>query len=135
MMMLSARTPFPRSAGGFPRRPGLFIVLAGTACALLVTGCISTTPLGADRVSTRSAYAQVEKNALSASQPSADAEWIINRYGLAKMAKEHPEEAVRQLHEHALRTKDRNILYALAELSYVAGDFVNRSVQPWDPRD
>src|SRR6185295_14585528 len=78
-------------------RHGLFsrarrVLFAGTACALWLSGC-STPPVGADRVSTRAAYAQVERNALSASMPSDDAEWIITRYGLAKMAKEYPDQA------------------------------------------
>ncbi len=134
-MTLPALGQFLRSAARPSGPLGFSVALASTACALLVTGCVSTTPLGADRVSSRTAYAQVERNALSTGQPSDDARWIIHRYGLTQLAKEHPDEAVRQLHEHALRTRDRNILYALAELSYVAGDFVNQSVKPWDPRD
>jgi pimeloyl-ACP methyl ester carboxylesterase len=116
----------------FPSRL-LSWLLAGAACVLLVAGC--TTPIGADRVSTRRAYAQVERNAISAGTPSSDAAWIINRYSLTKLAKEHPDQAVRELHAHALRTGDRNVLYALAELSFVAGDYVSQSVQPWDKRD
>ena len=103
------------------------------ALLLLASGC--TTPIGADHVSARRAYAQVEQNALSAGVPSSDAAWIINRYGLTKLAAEHPDEAVRQLHVQALKTRDRNILYALAELSFVAGKHVGESVKPWDDRD
>ncbi|HEY0547998.1 MAG TPA: hypothetical protein VGF13_00265, partial [Verrucomicrobiae bacterium] len=116
--------------------PGRIVALAGTAYVLLLSGC--GTPIGADRVTTRQAYEQVEKNALSGGKPSADAAWIINRYGLTKLAEEHPDEAVRALHAYALRTGDRDILYALAELSFVAGDFVDQSVRRWDrpdPRD
>ena len=118
-------------------RPGKMlarhILLACAAVGLLASGCV--TPIGADRVSSRQAYAQVERNPVSAGKPGADAEWIIRRYGLEALSQERPDEAVRQLHTQALKTKDRNILYALAELSYVAADEIRRSVQPWDPRD
>jgi triacylglycerol esterase/lipase EstA (alpha/beta hydrolase family) len=108
-------------------------LLASAACVLLIAGC--ATPIGADRVSSRRAYEQVERNALSAGEPSADAQWIIRRYGLEQLAKERPDEAVCQLHAYALKTGDRDVLYALSELSFVAGDFVNQSVKPWDDRD
>ena len=133
-MKVSARPLTPLIAYFEVVSPLPIMTIASAACALLlITGC--TTPLGADRVSSRLAYAQVEKNAISGGVPSADAAWIIHRYGLTLLAKEQPDEAVRQLHEQALKTRDRDILYALAELSFVAGDFVNRSVKPWEPRD
>ncbi len=132
-MKISASGHSPVSAHWQLCRPVLCTALASVAGALLLAGC--ATPIGADRVSSREAYTQVEKNALSAGVPSADAAWIINRYGLAKLARERPDEAVRQLHAYALSTRDRDVLYALAELSFVAGDFVGQSVQPWDRRD
>ena len=42
---------------------------------------------------------------------------------------------MRQLHQKALATGERDLLFALAEMSYVAGDHIRRSVKPWDPRD
>lgn len=108
-------------------------IIAVCGCLLLVAGC--TTPIGADRVSSRRGYEQVDRNALNSGEPGADARWVIRRYGLEKLAREHPDEAVRQLHGHALRTRDRDVLYALAELSFVAGESVKESVKPWDPRD
>ena len=113
--------------------PRAALALCAAVCAVFLASC--TTPIGADRVSSRRAYEQVERNALSSGQPSADSAWVINRYGLKKLAQEQPDEAVRQLHAHALRTGERDVLYALSELSFVAGDFVSRSVQPWDKRD
>jgi len=108
-------------------------VLLSAACLLWAAGC--TTPIGANRVSTRLAYTQVEKNALSEGVPSADAEWVIHRYGLAELADAHPDEAVRQLHAHARRTGDRNILYAMAELSFTAGRAIEKDLRAWDTRD
>src|SRR5688572_30549648 len=104
--------------------------------ALLFTGCAGpVAPIGADKVTTRRAYAQVEANALSTGQPSSDTVSILHRFDLDGLAARQPDEAVRQLHQKALATGERNVLFALAEMSYVAGERVRRSVKPWDPRD
>ena len=92
-------------------------------------------PIGADRVTTRQAYAQVEANALRNGKPSASTVAVLHRYDLDRLADKQPDEAVRQLHQRALATGERDLLFALAELSYVAGDHVRHSVKPWDPRD
>jgi len=104
-----------------------------TGLALLLVGCQA--PIGADRVSVREAYKQVAVNSLRSSTPSSDTESVLHRYGLGELAKERPDEAVVRLHEKAVATQDRDVLFALAELSYAAGDRIVRSVQPWDPRD
>jgi pimeloyl-ACP methyl ester carboxylesterase len=108
---------------------GLGLALA----ALLLAGCVA--PIGADRVTTRQAYAQVEANALRTGKPSADTVATLHRYGLDLLAARQPDEAVRQLHEKAVATGERDLLFALAELSYAAGEQIRRSVKPWDSRD
>src|SRR5204863_5668968 len=67
--------------------------------------------------------------------PSADTLSVLHRFSLTELAKKHPDEAVVRLHEKAVGSHDRNLLFALAELSYTAGNDIARSVQPWDPRD
>src|SRR5262245_18879568 len=52
-----------------------------------------------------------------------------------RLAASQPDEAVRQLHQKALASGDRDLLFALAELSFVAGEDIRRSLKPWDPRD
>src|SRR5882672_11726871 len=111
-----------------PRRAAL-----GLFAALLLGGC--TAPIGADRVTTRQAYAQVEANALRAGKPSAETISMLHRYELDRLAFRQPEEAVRRLHEKALATGNRDLLFVLAEMSYVAGEHIRRSVKPWDSRD
>jgi len=110
-------------------------LLAASAVALttLLAGC--TAPIGADRVTTRQAYSQVEASALRSGKPSADTVSILHRFDLDQLAVERPDEAVQQLHQKALMTGERDVLFALAELSYVAGGHLSRSVKPWDPRD
>jgi pimeloyl-ACP methyl ester carboxylesterase len=111
----------------------LFQLLPFGCLALLLTGCVA--PIGADLVTTRQAYAQVEANALRNGKPSAGTVAILHRYDLDRLAAQQPDEAVRQLHQKALATGNRDLLFALAELSYVAGDHIGRGVKPWDPRD
>lgn len=109
------------------------IVLLAPAFGLLLGGCMA--PIGADRVTTRQAYAQVEANALRNGKTSAETVAILHRYGLDELAEARPDEAVCQLHKKALATGERDLLFALSELSYVAAQDIRRSVKPWDARD
>jgi len=117
------RSAFPPSVAG------LVVALA----VLLLAGCVA--PIGADHVTTRQAYAQMEANALRTGKPSAQTVAILHRYDLDRLAARQPDEAVRQLHHKALAIGDRDMLFALAEMSYVAGERIRHSVTPWDPRD
>jgi pimeloyl-ACP methyl ester carboxylesterase len=112
--------------------PALTVLAVSLAVALLA-GC--TAPIGADRVTTRQAYDQVDATALRTGKPSAATVAILHRFDLDRLAASQPDEAVRQLHQKALATGERDVLFALAELSYVTGDLIQRSVKPWDPRD
>jgi pimeloyl-ACP methyl ester carboxylesterase len=114
-------------------RTNLFDTLVLALVVAVFSGCQA--PIGADRVSTRKAYKQVAANVLRTSVPSSDTLSVLHRYGLSKLAKEHPDEAVVRLHEKVVAMQDRKLLFALAELSYAAGDHIAQRVQPWDPRD
>ncbi len=120
-----------------PRKRGRFSLPAGLAWVmLLLAGCSS--PIGVEEVPTREAYEQVEGNALSTGEPSAETTAILERYQLGKLAEKSPDEAVRQLHAKAVATGERDLLFALAELSYVAGDQFSRTTNTAsvrDPRD
>ena len=115
--------------------PGLTALasLGLVVSALLLAGC--TAPIGADRVTTREAYEQVEANALRTGKPGGNTMAILHQYDLDRLAGKQPDEAVRQLHQIALKTGGRDLLFALSELSYVAARHVRLSVKPWDPRD
>jgi pimeloyl-ACP methyl ester carboxylesterase len=108
-------------------------VIGSVLAAVLLAGCAA--PISATRVTTRQAYAQVEANALSTGKPSGTTVAILHRYDLDRLAADRPDEAVRQLHQKAAATGDRDLLFALAELSYTAGDHIRGSLKPWDPRD
>ncbi|MHC1764479.1 MAG: esterase/lipase family protein [Verrucomicrobiia bacterium] len=109
------------------------IVGCALAAALGAGGC--SAPIGIDRVSTRQAYAQVQANALQTGKPGANTLSILHRYDLDRLAEKHPDDAVRQLHQKALSQGGRDELFALAELSYAAGEHIRRSVKAWDKRD
>jgi pimeloyl-ACP methyl ester carboxylesterase len=117
----------------FARRAGE-LALAALVVIVVLAGCAAA-PVGADRVSTRASYDQVEANALNASRPSAATLSLLHRYELDQLAIRHPDKAVCKLHERALATGDRDLLFALAELSYEAGDRIRGSLKAWDPRD
>jgi len=100
---------------------------------LLLAGCAA--PIGADRVTSRQAYAQVEANALRTGKPSAETVAVLHRFDLDRLATRQPDQAVRQLHHKALAVGDRDMLFALAEMSYVAAERIRHSVKPWSPLD
>src|ERR1044071_7908499 len=110
-----------------------FIAGVVAAAALFLCGC--TAPIGADLVTIRQAYAQSEANALRAGDFSSHTVVLLHRYGLDDLAAAHPDQAVSELHKKALANGERGLLFALAELSYVAGDRIRGSLKPWEPRD
>jgi pimeloyl-ACP methyl ester carboxylesterase len=114
-------------------RPIVSISLISIAFAIALSGCYA--PVGVNQVTTRQAYEQIAVNALGAGEPSAETISILHRYGLTTLAASQPEEAIRQLHEKALASGERSLLFALSELSYSTGDRIRRSVKPWDARD
>jgi pimeloyl-ACP methyl ester carboxylesterase len=123
------RPPSERRSINVKTFVSLFVALA----ALPFTSCVA--PISADRVGTQQAYSQVDENALRTGKPSANTVSILHRYDLDLLADHQPEKAVRQLHARALATGERDLLFALSELSYATGERIRRSVKPWDPND
>jgi pimeloyl-ACP methyl ester carboxylesterase len=95
---------------------------AGTVlllCLLLLSGC--ATPVGVGVISPREAYQGNNANPLGAGVASDQAKYVLNRYGLLKKFDSEPAAAIADLHEKALHDNRRDILYALAETSYLYG--------------
>ncbi len=138
MNALSACVPDHRSTHRRLRAPRSPAKAVG-ACLGLATGLLllagCSAPIGADWVKTREAYSQVDANALRTGRPGAETRAILHRYDLDRLAGKSPDAAVRALHEIALKTGERDLLFALSELSYVAAGEIQRSVKPWDPRE
>ena len=107
---LAAPASLPTLPGKPPRSKGLlgesfWASLSLSVAACLNAGCVS--PIGADRVTTRQAYEQVEANALRTGKLSAETDSLLHRYSLDLLAVRQPDKAVRQLHQKALATGER----------------------------
>jgi len=94
-------------------------------CLLFLSGC--ATPVGVNMVSPRDAYKDAYANPLNAGVLSDQAKYVLNRYFLLKKFDSEPAVAIADLHEKALRDDRRDILYALAEASYLYGSQLSDS--------
>lgn len=94
----------------------------------MLAGC--TTPIGATKVGPRQAYDHLNQNALNSSQPSEEALRVLNRYNLRQAFASQPDTTLARLQAVACTDERRDVLYALAELSYLNADRISRSVKP-----
>jgi len=88
-------------------------------CLAFLSGC--ATPVGVNRVSPQEAYQDAYANPLSAGRLSDQARYVLNRYGLLQGFDSEPAKTIALLHEKALRDDRGDILYTLAEASYLYG--------------
>jgi pimeloyl-ACP methyl ester carboxylesterase len=86
----------------------------------LSTGC--TTPVGADKAAPSAVYRQTHENAVSRSEPSSATLSVLHRFDQEARFAKVPQETLRLIHEKAVETGERGLLFALAELSYLAGE-------------
>ena len=93
-------------------------LLPGLLLVFLVAGC--ATPIGVNRVGMDRAYQQITANAMTGPQLSAETLAVLGRYGLEKLTDSAPDLAIARLQEQACTDKRRDVLFALADLSYAA---------------
>ncbi len=84
-----------------------------------LAGCAS--PVGVNKVSPLEAYQTINANPLSAQVLSDQSKYVLNRYELLEIFAKEPEAAITTLHEKVLQDDRADILYALAESSYLYG--------------
>ena len=84
------------------------VLLLASACA---------TPIGVSRADPQSLYRALTRNVLSAGEPSAPTEQLLQRRGLYDRFKEDPEATLAQLRGTG-SALNPNVLFALAELSF-----------------
>jgi len=100
---------------------------------LLGTGCMA--PIGARMAPPAITYRQLHVNALNRKEPTPDTHTILLRYNQQDVFEKNPDAALQVIHKKAVETRDRNEIFALAELNYLAAERLSRSVKPWEPRD
>lgn len=88
---------------------------------LWLAGCTTQTPVGVDIVSPREAYRYAYANPLNQGVISDEARYVLNRHFLLQEFHEDPVAAIADLHDIALHDDRRDILYTLAEMSYLQG--------------
>ena len=99
----------------------------------LLAGC--ATPVGVKVVSPRDAYRDAFANPQSSGVASNDTNVVLNRFNLSRKFKESPAEAIADLHGKALTDDRRDILFALAETSYLHGEQLANSEDSSEQRD
>jgi pimeloyl-ACP methyl ester carboxylesterase len=95
----------------------------------LLAGC--ATPVGVTRVSSRTSYRDSTANPLNQRELSNSAKVVLHRYNLAETFVNDPQKVIRFLQETAILDDRRDLIFALAELSYLWGDHLLRS-SSWD---
>ena len=100
--------------------PAILLLLSS-----IMAGC--ATPIGVTRVSPREAYEDAYANPLSTGVASDQTHAVLVRYDLDRQFESDPAKAIAALHDKALHDDRRDILYALAEMSYLHGDQLEKN--------
>ena len=95
----------------------------------LLAGC--ATPVGVTRISSDESYRSSTSNPLNEGKASNATRVVLQRYDLTRISADEPVKTIRTLHETALVDERRDILFALAELSYLHGERLHDS-NSWD---
>lgn len=122
------------SPPGSVRQHTTALVAVAVGLALLAL-CGCQRPIGATQVSFRQAYKQIDRSVLTSSKPSATSERVLHRFDLDPQFARNPAAALTNLHARALTDDRRDLLFALAELNYLQGDWLRRSVKPRERRE
>jgi hypothetical protein len=85
--------------------------------ALIASGC--ATPIGVTRVDPRTAQYDLTANALNTDKPSSFSSRQLLNLGLYELFDDKPQEALAKLHESLAPTRDEDLVFALAELSFL----------------
>ena len=112
------------------------LVLVGSlvlSLCVCLTGCLG--PVGADKTAPLMSYRQSHENAVSDLQLSRETLSVLYRFSMKEEFARAPDDVLRRIHQKAMDTRDRGLLFALSELNYLTGERVRRGVKPWEPRD
>ncbi len=101
--------------------------------ALALTGCVA--PVGTDQAPPATVYRQSRQNALSHAKPSRDTLSVLQRFDQVAQFAESPDATLQLIHQKALASRERGLLFALSELNYLTGERLRHNVKPWELRD
>ena len=104
------------------RRMALYVF----ACilGLGIFGCAR--PIGVRSVGFEKVYRQLNTNILSDKRLSPASDMVLQRYNLHQLFENEPLEVLRRLHDETCKTPYPELLFALSELSYAAGQRLDR---------
>jgi triacylglycerol esterase/lipase EstA (alpha/beta hydrolase family) len=109
----------------------LFLLAAALAW---LPGCAQ--PISAVKTPPRAAYQHATANALGSGTCSSQTLLVLHRFDLKERFKKAPAQTLQYLHERALADNRSDLLFALAELSYLHGENLRRhkTLKPWEPK-
>jgi pimeloyl-ACP methyl ester carboxylesterase len=124
--------PRPTIAWWFSRT-ARWLFLALLPLLVWTSGCQA--PIGADQVNSARAYRQTHNNPIGQDALSPETQFVLHRFEQGGRFEDSPDATLELIHQRAVESRDRGLLFALSELNYLAGERVRRSVKPWEPRD
>ena len=108
----------------FPRFGWLLLAV------VLLAGC--ATPIGIRQVSPRDSYQNLMANPLTEGVASNATNIVLRRFDLTREYERKPAGVIDYLHDQALHDDRRDTLYALAELCYLYGERLGKSLESAD---
>ncbi len=96
------------------------------SAVILLAGC--ATPIGIKEVSPHDSYRELMANPLTEGVASNATKIVLRRFNLLGEYENDPAAVIAFLHDKALHDDRRDTLYALAELSYLYGERLEKSV-------
>lgn len=100
---------------------------------LILSLCACATPIGVTKVDLRESYKTINANALSSDGISSYTKVLLKRYNLLDRLDNDTAAVIALLHEKALKDTRRDILFALAELSFFHGERLKNAMFPDQP--
>ncbi|MBI5062675.1 MAG: hypothetical protein HZB87_04190 [Desulfatitalea sp.] len=105
--------------------------LARKSIIVLMLFCIGcATPIGTRDVGVRQSYERIHISAVNEDGYSAASALVLHRFFLEEAFKQDPDKVIATLHDKACEDERRDLLYTLAELSYLSGDKALRLIDP-----
>ena len=111
-----------------PRMYSRFVWLL--LAVVLLAGC--ATPIGIQQVSPHDSYRESLANPLTEGVTSNATNIVLRRFDFTREHERNPAGVIEYLHDKALHDDRRDTLYALAELSYLYGERLEKSLEPAD---